>query len=640
MYIIKCDNNILMDYRYEELSVSNPILNLEVNKFGSASFVMYPSHPYYDKIRILKSIITIYQNNKIIFKGRPTDYELGFYNEKKVVIEGILSYLLDSIQEPFEYKGNLKDFFIQLINNHNSQVEEFQKFKIGKITVRDSNDYINRSSINYLTTKEVIETRLLQLNGGYLNVRYEEDGNYIDYLSDFEKVSEQVIEFGENLINLTQKEDATNIVTGIIPLGAKIKDNDGKETNERVTIESVNNGCKYILDNEMVKQYGKIFKVVEFENITVPNNLLTKAKQTLSEGVKLSNILELTSIDLNNVDKSIESFNFCDYVKVISIPHNISKMYLLQKLNIDMANPQNTKITLGESFKTLTDITVGFSRDNNNLIEKASNNVLNIISQDFTAKEEFKTIEELVKKQLNQIFSFFNFNETLKGVALGKESTKNGFEINMDIYDKYDTKIRNGLAIFDKNNSIDPNTSKEELILTNHFNTPLGKEDEFFFIRTMFNIDKDLTSNRRQIAYPYAKENGIYTRYYSNGWSEWELVSSNINLITNGPSVKTGRIIDGKLEYVKRIDFGSLPNATTKRVATGLTLTNITVTDVKAMPRTTSGDVNVIPFVHAGALTSQISIYLRTSDNTIVVDCGAYDRSAFTMKVDIYYINN
>lgn len=451
MFTIKCDDYILSDPRHDDLVVINPKLDLEVNKNGTASFKIYPDHPYYNNMHKLKSIVSIYQDNKIIFKGRIIDDELGFHNEKQVSVEGILAFLLDSVQDPFEYQGDVLTFFTQLISVHNAQVEPFQQFKIGQVTVTDPNDYINRSSVDYLTTKEVIESRLIETLGGYLNVRYEDDGNYIDYLSDFTDTSTQVIEFGENLIDIKQKIDAVDIKTGIIPLGAKLKDEEGNDTTARLTIESVNNGIKYLVDDEMVEQYGKIFQVVIYDDITVASNLLTRGQQELAESVKLSNTIELTAIDLNNVDKSIESFHFCDYIRIVSVPHNLNRTYLLRKISIDLANPQNTKITLGETIKTLTDTTVDAGKgssglvnrvdkiesdyvtngtitsivnesiENSSAIQQTSEDILSTVSQQYSKKSDLEEYKETISTQLAQsnddwLFKFTEITEQITNI--------------------------------------------------------------------------------------------------------------------------------------------------------------------------------------------------------------------------------
>ena len=47
--------------------------------------------------------------------------------------------------------------------------------------------------------------------------------------------------------------------TALIPLGAKLKDEEGNETGERLTIKSVNNNVDYVYNAEAVAQYGYIF---------------------------------------------------------------------------------------------------------------------------------------------------------------------------------------------------------------------------------------------------------------------------------------------------------------------------------------------------------------------------------------------
>ena len=59
----------------------------------------------------------------------------------------------------------------------------------------------------------------------------------------------------------------------------------------------------------------------------------------------------------------------------------------------------------------------------------------------------------------------------------------------------------------------------------------------------------------------------------------YELVE---NIITNGNAVKTGRLIDGHEEYIKRIALDSFPgNNATKTWASGISMTNLIMTDLK-----------------------------------------------------------
>lgn len=118
-----------------------------------------------------------------------------------------------------------------------------------------------------------------------------------------------------------------------------------------------------------------------------------------------------------------------------------------------------------------------------------------------------------------------------KGVAIGKAATKNIFDIGMAtsfdsridikdfIYDQFGTRIGNGLAKHDSS-GIDPNTTLEELIVTNR-NTPISSS--YMYIQTMFYGSKSTSSNRAQIALPYNTNGSMYHRYYVNGaWTSWK----------------------------------------------------------------------------------------------------------------------
>lgn len=457
-YVIKCDDYVLHDSQNQILKVGNPKLSLELNKNGTLTFTIYNNHPYYEKISKLKSIISVYQDNKIMFKGRVLDDTMSIYKSRKITVEGIRAYLLDSIYRPFEYQGDIPEFLESIINSHNSQVEDFQKFKLGNITVTDPNNYINRSSIEYLTSLEVIESRLIKTHGGYLIVRYENDGNYLDYLSDFPYTSTQVIEFAVNLADLSQKVDGTSIKTGII-LGAKLQDSEGNDTDERLTIKSVNDDKDFLIDEETSKIYGKIFEVVTWDDVTLPQNLLAKAKQYLADNIMFLITIDVSAIDLSTLNKNVNSFRLGEYVRIKSNPHEINKIYLLKKLSIDIENPANNKIQLGDSFKSLTDISIGQSSTSNDLItrigtiethyvpnkeltgivnekvetnsfiQQMPENILFQVSENYTKQSDFSEYQKQVSTQFNQTANDFTmqFTELISQINGLDDETKEQF---------------------------------------------------------------------------------------------------------------------------------------------------------------------------------------------------------------------
>lgn len=396
--IVLDDNFILYDLRDRELIVEDPELDLKVSKIGKLTFSINKEHPYFNYIEKKLSKINVFKNGKTIFRGRVISDEQDLYNNKSILCESALSYLNDSIIRPNSFKGTPEEFFRMIINYHNSQVSDNQKIKIGIVTVTDPNNYITRSWEDYIYSWELLEKRGVNLLGGYLVERYEDDGTYLDWVADFDETSTQNIEFGENIIDILAKNDASSTYSVIVPLGAEIEKEDG--TKERLTIESVNDGKDYLINQNAYNKYGWVVAPIsktKWDDVTIPANLKTKGESFLNnQAIMMATSLEITALDLQATNSNIDSFFIYQYVNVISTIHNISKKFLLNHIVIPLAHPENTQITVGETTSTLTGI------------EISNINKIGNIEKDFEinkAKVEQidKSVDELVK--INEIFT-------------------------------------------------------------------------------------------------------------------------------------------------------------------------------------------------------------------------------------------
>lgn len=395
-----------------------------------------------------------------------------FYNIKHVSCEGYLGYLNDSFIRPFDYpheerfagsleSSNVVEYFLNwILTCHNEQVNESQKILLGNVTIRDSNNYMAYSSIEFLSSFEVIKTRLLDTHGGYLRLRHEETGAYLDYIVDYtadgtevgaKLACTQTIEFGENLLDLTREAKGESIKTGIIPLGARITNENGEQTDEYLTIEeledkTISEGIiksgDYILNTTLAAQYGKIFEVVKWEDVQIASNLLTKAVNYLADSVKYKMTIELKALDLKLTNDQIGTFKVGQYIRCISSPHSLNELYLLKKLTLDIGNPQNTTITIGEDFLSLADIqsesliktddlikrveTVEKTRvskeeidtiidqqiERSNIIDQTTEKIMTDISEKYTTLTEFTKHQETVSTQFTQTNTQFELKFT------------------------------------------------------------------------------------------------------------------------------------------------------------------------------------------------------------------------------------
>ena len=360
MYRILCDGKVLHDIRDPDYQVLSPKISLELNKTGNLDFGMLSTHPHVNGINKLKSKIEVYEDDELLFSGRSLTNEQDFKNTGQISCEGELAFLLDSVQRAHDYGTETTEIgqadtnvkiFKRLIEEHNAQVEEEKRFTIGVIDIDSVT--ITKLSTNYEKTWDFLSSNFLGKYDGYLRVRHENGIRYLDYVKQYGKVSNQVIRFGENLLDLKKYSKAEDIKTAIIPLGAVVD-------NKNVDIKAANghDGTDYVYNQEAVNLYGWIYDKVDFSDIYDPDTLL----EYLQTCINLAITIELTAVDLHMIDVDINSIRLGDLVPCISTQHGIMSMfgdvstyYLVSKYELDLENPTNNKITLGRTISTLTD---------------------------------------------------------------------------------------------------------------------------------------------------------------------------------------------------------------------------------------------------------------------------------------------
>lgn len=354
MYRVYCNNSPLYDLRDEDLVLISPIVKIGENTAGSFEFSILPKHPHYEEVNELTSVITAYDGDEEIFCGRVVEITKDLYNRKKVICEGELAYFNDSIQRPARYQGlTVRGYLETLVNIHNQQVKNQgidKTFKVGAVTVQDKNDYVYKYT-NWESTLEVIKTDLLKTYGGYLRIRKENGVRYLDYLADYPNTNTQVIEFGSNLLDFTHDMVASDIVTAVIPLGARLEDvTEVEGLDAYLTIKDVNGGVDYVYSQEAVKSYGWIFKTVKWDDVHVADNLLKKGNEYLTDIQFAQITLTISAVDLHMLHVDMERIKVLDEIRVTSSPNGLDRFFPVSEMTIYLDKPSNNKLTLGTSY--------------------------------------------------------------------------------------------------------------------------------------------------------------------------------------------------------------------------------------------------------------------------------------------------
>ena len=357
-----------------------------INTIDSFTFTIFPNNDGYNLIYPLKTLVEVknLNTNNVEFEGRvllqtPKMDSNGIIY-KTVVCESYLGYLNDSVQSYETISGvSAEELFKKIINNHNSQVENSKKFIIGEIKIGASSSDNEDRYLNYEKTFDSINKNLIERFGGELRVRKAGDNIYIDYIKEIGEKKNTVIALANNLIAIEQEKDPSEIITRLIPVGAKLENSD-----ERLTITSINGGINYVEDEEAIKEFGVIVDTVNFDDITEAIDLLNKAKSYLKENNKIKKKYKIDALDLSTIDLNFDSFEVGNKYRVINPLMNIDEELRIIEKTLDINSPQNSSLTFGDKFEDIKDYQLGITKATKDLntlrynVTAATENVLTI----------------------------------------------------------------------------------------------------------------------------------------------------------------------------------------------------------------------------------------------------------------------
>lgn len=229
-----------------DITLSGPSLTLTENSPGSFEFVVSPKNVGYDKIKVFTSVIEVYKDNNVLWRGRVISEERDAYDNRKITCEGALNFLIDSIQLPMHVHGKISTWLNYLIERdykdpedptpvdkqfhrcHNSMFPE-GSYKRVRIAYIDPSVDLKTEEIdwyaNYETTLDLLKNAIeaydlkmrVSYENGITNLSF-----YTDYPEDLK--SKQTIMFGKNLISYTRNWSFEDLATVIIPTGKKIEE--------------------------------------------------------------------------------------------------------------------------------------------------------------------------------------------------------------------------------------------------------------------------------------------------------------------------------------------------------------------------------------------------------------------------------
>lgn len=488
MYIVKLKNDAIETEIHgvkEKLNSGSVVKG--INTIDSFSFSMHPFNAGFHAIHDFLTLVSVYNTNKnryefqgrVIYSSSSMD-ESGLLS-KEAVCESYLGFLCDSQQKYMETQNwTVEGLLEHILTIHNSQVEEYKQFTIGEVTVTDPNNNLY-VGIQREDSWKTIKTKLIDKLGGEITFRVVDGVNYLDYVEKRGATLSTEIALSKNMKAITREDNPLDYVSRVIPLGAKLTDSEGKTTEERLDITSVNGGTNYIESEEALQAYGKRYATVLFDDVTVASNLLAKGKAWIAENNRVQIKYSISALDLSLLGLDINDFDVCNYHPIKNELLGINDVARIIKKTVNVVDEKASTFEVGDNFKTLSDLqierdealasaVVTIQNAQNELMSYVSNEVETssselkeiVIEQNTTMTNDFEQILFNALQSYTETGDFEAYQETVQSqlqllaeqMALQfTETTKHIEEVNgvlqeqLNIVTKYFTFDINGLTI-------------------------------------------------------------------------------------------------------------------------------------------------------------------------------------------------
>ena len=420
--------------------VLSPKLTREVSKGGSLSFTMTRDHEQYESLQKMSTCITVEQDDKEIWRGRVLSHEADWYNRRVIYCEGALSYFNDSAITPFNYEGKLAQFLQHLIDAHNQQCGnmKMKRFELGTVTAALGDlvvHYGDRDSYgvgeDYGSTWDIIDKMVLKTYGGYAYCTYNPATgnnvlNYCDQSFEADRLVNQTIEYGVNLLDFTEKTDTNSLFTRVYPMGSKhtveetkwkwkflwwgekytesheerygISGTDAATVNKYLPkgysyrLDSSDGDCGWIQNDAAAQKFGIVSALGEYDTDS-DNDTFAAGVQDLQKNSLMVTSYTVKAVDLRDAGYDKDRLTFASYAHIISKPHSIDVIMLCTKLVEPLDQPDKKEYTFGMTRQTLTDRQV------------ANLGRTNLLDEDTASAEKYQ------QSTLNQLFKYQKSND-------------------------------------------------------------------------------------------------------------------------------------------------------------------------------------------------------------------------------------
>lgn len=432
-------------------------ISQEVGAINSFSFTIYPNNVGYDLIASRKTIIraTNDKTGRTEFLGRvllsSEKMESSGLIYKSVTCESFLGYLCDSVQ-PYreEQTETLSEFLTTVINNHNARVEQEKQITLGTVDVEVAGTGNVTKGLQYQTTYETLKTKLVDVYGGEFEIVEDEGLLKLNYLRQIGTTRATRITLGRNMQAAERQINPLEIVTRVIPLGAKLKrqetDADGNitevETEERLTLvgytpqggEEIT--VPWLDDPEKIETLGVICGTLDFSDVTEQANLYAKTINFLKKENRVNLSHAITALDLKEIGLDIDSLNCGDSYPVENEKIGLNDTLRIIKKSIDINAPYKSSLTFGDKKTTLSEMQAQNNKNTEIIFEEIKKDIQNLSNKtEITSSQVVTfggsitdTVDAVIEERFKNVATKTELGDTEERVTYKTTETADGLK--------------------------------------------------------------------------------------------------------------------------------------------------------------------------------------------------------------------
>lgn len=342
-------------------------LDMQFNGVSTASFTITMKNSLYRQAEAIANLVKVIDTNtgKVAFDGRVVKIDGAFSGSHTQTLqcEDCLAYLHDSTQVYRKVQNtSIRDFLQMIVDEHNRQVEPYKRFQLGRVTVVNSTDNVYRYTDDAQDTFDTIKDKLVSRLGGFLI--WNRDGNgqlVLEYLASVGEHIDTPIKLGKNLKSAKREYDVRDIITRLVPIGSPIEQGQTEQSSDdtaaaqpKTTIESVNNGIRYLDDSALIGRFGIIQKAVEWNDVKVPSILKSKGQDYLQNQRVGLLTWSVDVVDISLLDKTYKSFEMGNFYPIYDQFLGLVEDLQVVAKKLDITQPHKMSLTIGTKNQTLS----------------------------------------------------------------------------------------------------------------------------------------------------------------------------------------------------------------------------------------------------------------------------------------------